>query len=145
MKIISNLLKPFGIVVASCMLVLSLSTTALAAPTTTTVGVDPCENVQTQFGCNGIFKEIKKTFTNSKGIATIQSVIGGVAVSATVVIAAIAVLFVLWGAWKYMSGDAKGGAAIVKNAVIGLIISLLAFGVVSLIVGVLQNLSTTSA
>lgn len=58
---------------------------------------------------------------------------------------AMTVIFIIWGGFKWITGDAKEGRSYVKNGVVGLIIVLVAFLLVKVIVGAVEGVKSSGA
>jgi hypothetical protein len=100
---------------------------------------DPCSANPKPQGCNsGIFKALGLDKLSTGGTNGIQNVIIGAGNFFVIILASASVLYLIFNAYKMVSdnGDGKGykaGLDGVKYAIIGLVVALLAFGIVSLI------------
>jgi hypothetical protein len=107
--------------------------------------VDPCstETGKTAPGCQaGFFKNIFDG-VGAGGLTGIAAVIAQVGFFLVGVIAAVSVLFLILGAFDMVSdsGDGKkfaNGKTRITNAIIGLVVALLAFAIVSVVIRVIK-------
>lgn len=101
----------------------------------------PTGNVLCPGGQCRVFTPSK--FTGPGGIVDIVQSVGGVLVF---VISSIAVLFMIWGAWDYMTDPDKGpenGRKKLINAAIAIAIAVLSFTITQIIVNVLNGWTAT--
>lgn len=77
------------------------------------------------------------------GLSGFVDIIVNIASLATYVIASLAVLYMIYAAWLFLTGGDKGaekGRKIIINSIIAVIIAILSFSFVQLLVNVLDNL-----
>ncbi len=159
---LQNILKLITKSIAIVSLVLALSTifvsipasaqaVAQQAPTGITAGTAP--RPATTTGTNKLTPDVCSGSCPLTGSSNIGATLGSkkglsdfilnVAKFLTYIAAAIAVVFMVWGAYNWMNvADPKGaetGQKIVTNAAIGLAIAILAYTIVSLIGNTLQG------
>ncbi len=101
--------------------------------------VNPCDGGAAKpVGCDNWITRLFPT--SQSGVGGIKALIQTIGNLAVTILASISVLYLLLSAYKMISdsGDGKGwkdGLAGVKYAILGLVVALLAFGIVSFIVG----------
>jgi Type IV secretion system pilin len=99
--------------------------------------IDPCKDKAAGAGCNtSIFTTLG--IDGLTGTDGIQGAIRGAANFLVLIIASVSVIYLIFGAYKMISDSGDGaefkkGKESVKNAIIGLIIALLAFSIISLV------------
>jgi hypothetical protein len=107
------------------------------------LNVDPCKaGGASTSGCNSPILDALGLNKGNGGLSGIQAGIANLARTLIALLAVVSVLFLIWNAYKMISdsGDGKGykaGLDGVKYAIIGLVIALLAFGIVSIVVSVI--------
>jgi lysylphosphatidylglycerol synthetase-like protein (DUF2156 family) len=143
--IIKQLIFKYFIYMISIKKIMSVIAIAFAVMTIAGSGVlanaqiaDPCA-VATTVGCGGNFSGFFKVPDNAKGTAGVAALIGTIGSFLIGIIAAVSVLFLILGAFDMVSdsGDGKkfaNGKQRITNAIIGLVVALLAFGIISFIV-----------
>jgi hypothetical protein len=106
------------------------------------VNPDPCSGTnkgEVSQCSSGIFKILGlDSIDPSKGVAGIQGVIISFASALIAIIAAVSVVYLIFGAYNMVSdsGDGKGykaGLDRVKYAIIGLVVALLSFTIVTIV------------
>jgi hypothetical protein len=111
-------------------------------PTALAQSIDPCSTSKPPAGCNNKFLD-SLGLTGLTGISGVQGAIVSLASLLVILIAAVSVIYLLLNAYKMVSdnGDGKGwgaGLAGVKYSIGGLVLALLAFGIVRFIVGFIK-------
>lgn len=107
------------------------------------LNVDPCKSGATSTsGCNSPILDALGLNNANSGLSGIQAGIANLARTLIALLAVVSVIFLIFNAYKMISdsGDGKGykaGLDGVKYAIIGLIIALLAFGIVSIVVSII--------
>jgi hypothetical protein len=138
---IKNFLKGF---IASAIMIITLSTAVLS---TSLVLTSVPANAQTD-NCNKVSNKLPdfknnciKGLSGIKGDANgIASIIINIANFFIIILGAVSVLFIVYGGFLYVTDDGSGtkagnGKKIVINALIGLVVALVSFTLVSLVVG----------
>jgi Type IV secretion system pilin len=106
--------------------------------------IDPCTG-NNSAGCKGPFEKLFNITTDannpSKGVVGLIAQVGTFLVG---IIAAISVVFLILGAFDMVSdaGDGKKfatGKSRITNAIIGLVVALLAFAIISLVINFVQG------
>jgi Type IV secretion system pilin len=136
-KIMSVIAIAFAVMTIAGSGVISFAGNGTVTPTPSAKGsIDPCTDT-TNAGCSsGILKTLG--LDGLTGTGGITGAIQGVANFLVIIIASVSVIYLILGAYKMISdsGDGKGfsaGKDNVKYAILGLIVALLAFSLVSLI------------
>lgn len=142
-------MKKFVIMIAMTFAILAGLTSSIVPSLAQTAGsVNPCTSTGgsgTKPGCNSpllkLFGIDQLTSSNisSNGIASFIATVAGAFI---VILASLSVIYLVFNAYKMISdsGDGKKygeGLKGVKYAIIGLIVALLSFGIVSLIVRII--------
>lgn len=127
------------VIASTFLIIFSLSLSPLNAYAQ--VGGDGAVAVNNLFGYNGGATTAvgAKTVNPDKLVETISNI----ANTLVLIVAAISVIFIVYGAFLWMTKGQKEGQAMVTNAVIGLIIAVIAFFIVQLAVGAANQISST--
>lgn len=136
--------KKFFTTIAITFAILAGLTTSLVPALAQTNAADPCNgaNASTKPGCGSpLLKlfgidQLKGGNISSNGIATFIATVAGAFV---VILASLSVIYLVFNAYKMISDNGDGkkfaeGKKGVGQSIIGLVVALLSFGVVSLIV-----------
>jgi hypothetical protein len=137
----NNLKKILSSIAIFAMMFLAIPT---MVPTAQAQSIDPCKvtGAKPIEGCNNKFLD-SLGLTGLTGISGVQGAIVSLASLLVILIAAVSVIYLLLNAYKMVSdnGDGKGwgaGLAGVKYSIGGLVLALLAFGIVRFIVGFIK-------
>lgn len=131
-KILKNIFAAFVLTVVGLAGIASVGANAQFLPS----GEDLCPRDST--GCRLIRP------SNNPGRNQIVELATTIANWITFIIASIAIIFVLYGAWLWLTDSDKGpekGRKIITNAVIALVISVVAYGVVGILLNFLNQRS----
>ena len=141
--------RKLSAIVIALLFVFSISLNALDVQAQAAVGTAPvtaCPSnaapaTPPNFGYNGAAtKEVTaKCVDPDKLVGTISNIANGL----ILVVAAISVIFIVYGAFLWMTKGQKEGQGMVTNAVIGLIIAVIAFFIVQLAVGAANQINST--
>lgn len=118
-------------------LVLALSLLLVAAPMSlAATDIDPCGAgaAAGTIGCNNVFKSLFGNLGTGTVTDKVVGVIRSIANAVILIIGAISVLMLVYGAWQYISGNDAEGKKTITNSIIGLVIAIVSFSVISLIV-----------
>lgn len=108
---------------------------AMLAPSTTYAANDFSYNSSS----NNTVLGVSSTPTPNGVVNTISNVANAL----ILIVAAISVIFIVYGAFIWMTKGQKDGQSIVTNAVIGLVVAVIAFFIVQLGVGVAVQINST--
>jgi hypothetical protein len=107
----------------------------------------PCDNAESKGlpGCTGtgLFGGLFKPAAGTTGLTAIQNTIATIGTFLIGIIAAISVIFLILGAYNMVSdnGDGKSfaaGKSRIVNAIIGLVVALLAFAIINVVISVVK-------
>jgi hypothetical protein len=121
--------------------ILALATVSLAGTTSYAQlpDVNPCSGTTSnQLGCgnDGIFSFFTKV--PAGGVVGVGSIIKNVATLLIYFMSVIAIIVIIFGSFQYLTGNGKAGKETIINAVIGLIVALVSFGIVRVVSSILK-------
>ena len=132
-------IKKIMSVIAIAFAVMTIAGSGMMVTSFAAVDVDPCGAAVTDKpqGCTGILDIFKIKGDNlGTGLPALINTFGGILIS---IIVALSVIYLVLGAYKMISdnGDGKGfsaGKDNVKYAIIGLIVAILSYGIISFVI-----------
>jgi hypothetical protein len=104
------------------------------------IPLNPCDN---GIGCIGGFVNNQR-YTTGSGSKIASAIIIDLAQALTYLCGSVAVIFIVWAGVKMLTADGdsskfEGGLKTIRYAIIGLVISVLAYGLVAVIANFLTN------
>ena len=95
------------------------------------------------FSYNSISNNTVLGVSSTPSTNGVVGTISNIANALILIVAAISVIFIVYGAFIWMTKGQKEGQAIVQNAVIGLIVAVVSFFIVQLGVGAANQINST--